>query len=221
MTNIITFIYRDFWEFKNKPIKFLAVLISMIFPVLGGWSDNGMLADRQNLVVLMVLIVPIYLSMETTLSQTSNYIREGIFEQYFLNDKIRKTQIVIAKWVFNSVLSLISCACSWLVYQILNKSGVLTTVFNLTPMLMLDVIIVSYVSSVIGIIAATLIKNEKAHFIYAMCMIFILLIVFTVFDRYKLFSEGILFAYLAGISAVGTLLIQVMYKSNRFINRDR
>lgn len=221
MANVITFIYRDLWEFKNKPIKFLAVLISMIFPILGGWSDNGMIADRQNLISLMVLIVPIYLSMETTLSQTSNYIREGIFEQYFLNDKIRKTQIVIAKWIFNSALSLVSCVCSCLVYQILNKSGILTTVFYMTPMLILDVIIVSYVSSVVGIIAATLIKNEKAYFIYVMCMIFILLMVFMVFDKCKLFSEWILFAYLIGISAIGTLLIQLMYKSNRFINRDR
>lgn len=80
---------------------------------------------------------------------------------------------------------------------------------------------VSYVSSVIGIIAATVIKNEKTYFVYFMCMILILMAIFLVFDKCSSYSELALIVYLATISGVGTLLIQLMYKSNRFINRDK
>lgn len=221
MNNIVMFIYRDFLEFKNRPTKLLPTFISIIFPLLGLYSNNGLIANKQYLTILMTLIAPIYISMETTLSQTSSYIKEGIFEQYFLNKRIKKHQIIISKWIINSILSLVSYMFSFLAYMLIKSGGQLSTEISTDLTLIICIIMVCYVSSAVGIIAATLIKNEKAHFSYVMCMSLILMLIFVVFDKCGNYSELILIIYLVIISVIGTLFIQLLYKSNRFINRDK
>ena len=159
--------------------------------------------------------------MESTLGQTSRYIKDGIYEQYFLNRNIKKYQIVLAKWVVNSILSLASCILSLIIYLLLKNLEIININFSIDIMIFIYIMIISYVSTAIGILAGTIIKSERSYYLYCLLIIAILLVIFKIFDTFDFFSNTILICYLLAVCVVSTILVNLMYTSNRFVNRDK
>lgn len=219
-SNIMTLVIRDFMEFKNSPKKFMYVIIASLFPVLALFSKDSVITNKQCIATLMFIIGPIYICLETTLSQTVKYIKTGIYEQYFLNSGIKKYQIVMSKFAFNLLLSLGSCCISFTLIFLLSKLGISQSIFKIDFMIVVYVILSSYISSAIGIIAATLMRSEKSFFLYGLLLIMCFLPVFIVFDKIGHISKSFLIIYMIMGSVISTLLVAKMYKSNRFINRD-
>lgn len=218
--NIKTLVFRDFLEFKNNPKKFMFIFISMLFPVLSLFSRDALLSNKQCLATLMFIVGPIYICYETTLSQTVKYIKTGIYEQYFLNSGIKKYQIVLSKFAFNLLLSLISCFCSFVLILLLRKMGFSQPQFKFEFMIIIYVILSCYISSAIGIISATLMRSEKSFFLYVLLLILLFFAIFAVFNSIGRISILALVLYMVIVCFISTLIVASMYKSGRFINRD-
>lgn len=220
MNNICIFLYRDFNELVNTK-RFYIILIAALLPITAILPVQGVLVSRESTMRLMFLLIPIYISTETILSQTVNYIKSGIYEQYFINTRIKKYQIVIEKWLLNSIYSTISIVLSFLSIVILGKLNILEPQWIFNIFILVGVYIMSFVSATVGIIASTLIRNEKNIFLYVLLLMCILLIIFGIFQMFKFYSDVILGIYLLVIGIIGVIIVNCMFTSNRFVNRDR
>lgn len=220
MKNVVSIlVYRDYLEIKNNPKKLIYVLIAAFIPVLAMFSKQPTIINRDNLFLFSLITVPVYISMESTLNQNIEYIREGVLEQYFINKRIRKYQIVIAKWVTNTVLSIASYILTGFVVIVIMIIRKFELVVNFQYWWIICILLMAGISSSIGLIASTIIKTEKAFCLYMLGMLIIIVPIFKILDYIKV-SNICIVGYLSIIGILSIVVINKLFKSNHFINRD-
>ena len=211
---------RDFYELRNSPRKLVYIIIAAIIPVLSLVSKQPMINDRNNLFLFTLLAVPIYISMESTLSQTIEYIKTGIIELYFVNTQVKKYQIVVAKSLFNMFLSLLAYAITFILAIALKAMGIVSVQITFQLWWVICVLLMGFIASAIGILSATVIKSEKSFCLYIGGMILILLPIFKVLDYFVVSKVLVLILYLAIVASISIVCVSKIYQSNRFISRD-
>lgn len=219
MSNINTLIKRDFLEFRNEPKKFIGIIIAFFFPALSLISKDSVITNKQLLVTLMFIVIPIYICYITTLSQTVMYIKNGIYEQYFLNSNIKKYQIVVSKFVVNLILSMASCCISFMLIFLFFRFGLAKGMFDMDYMIFVYSTLSCYIASAIGIIAATIMKSEKSFSLYVLLLIMCFLPMFIVFNKMGYIPRLFLVVYMFVGCLIATFIVTKMYESSRFINR--
>lgn len=213
-------VYRDYLEIKNNPRKLIYVLIAALMPVLALISKQPIITNRDNLYLFTLIFVPVYISMESTLNQNIEYIREGILEQYFLNKRIRKYRIVVAKWITNMVLSIISYIISGIIVIVLRFIREFEIAISIQIWWIICILLMAGISSSIGLIASTIIKTEKSFCLYMLGMLVIIVPIFKILDYIKISSMIFIVGYLSIIGILSLFVINELFKSNRFIHRE-
>lgn len=164
--------------------------------------------------------MPIYSTFESTLLQTINYIRNGIYELYFINKNIKKYQIVISKWIFNTVITFISVLISYVIYLLISHLFKVRCFWILNGYDIIAICVVSLMAVSIGLIASTLIKDEKNIYLCIALDVAVFLIIFKTFELLNFYSDSILLLVISIVSLIAVWIASHMFKRNRFINRD-
>lgn len=220
MNILLALLYRDLCEFWNRKRRLYPLVVAPLFPLLACLSKTGLLASRADIMRLMYLIIPIYISLETTLSQTVRYLSSGIYERYLINKYIPKACIVLEKWILTAAFSTIALVLSMIVKHILIHFGVIQALSVFNGWIFLDMLIVGLISASLGLVSAVIIRSEKNMYLYVAALLVVMVAAFLLFQLLGFYSELALTVYLVVVAAGSLAVSRRFFTSARFINRD-
>lgn len=220
MNILLALLYRDLCEFWNKKRRLYPIVIAPLFPILACLSTTGLLSSRSDIMRLMYLIIPVYISLETTLSQTVKYLNRGIYERYLIDKYIKKSSIVLEKWILTVSFSLIALVVSMIVQHILIYINVIEPLAVFNVWILADMLIVGFISASLGLVSAVIIRSEKNMYLYIAFLLIIMLVAFITFQIVGGYSEFALLVYLVVIGIGSCCASKKLFTSSKFINRD-
>lgn len=163
MNNIMTLLKKDIYEMKNNypknVINYGAPFILIIMINATGLNEN-IFSDSQFMFDIILIVFIATVLIESTLFQTSRYIKCGVFEKYFLNKKMKVSQIYLSKYIFNLVLVCIIILLSFFVGFISDIFIGTSTVLP-THLLLIKTLIFTNILTSFAFVASLSIKSEN------------------------------------------------------------
>lgn len=223
MSNILTLMIKDFFEFKNNFLRFFASFIFMIFLPILMFNYMGLTAyildDIQILtdIVFMGFIILFY--VETTLFQVYRDMNDGIFEKHFINTHLKKYEIVISKFLTNLIISIFGIILMLLINKVI--ANFITTQFNISLNLR---ILISFpllcgIGSTLAFLNSLILSDEKNATVYGISFLGIYFGYYKLLELLKINSSIIEYFGLLSILIILIGLVAFLLNNNRFIKR--
>lgn len=224
LKNIKTLLLKDFYEYKNNYWKIMYVLIiAIIFPnfmfsVMG--NKEMILADQFVMVEVIILVFVSILYVETTLFQVHRDVKFGIYERFFINTYLKKSQIVISKFISNLIMTFIALILLFIVNQILLTLIDIKTISMFNILFISKVCFACAIGTTIGFAFSLLIHDEKNASLYGIVCFSIYFLVYKIFEIMGMNSESIELIVLFIISVALLGCVAILFKKNKFICRN-
>lgn len=221
MKNVSVLIKKDLYESKNNIRKILINYCSPLIMILAinisGF--NHVYFDHIQFLYDIVLILVIALQLtESTLFQTSRYIKYGIFEKYYLNKKLKPIEIYCAKYSFNLFIVvfmlLLSFLMGWIFMQVTGVGFMFPT-----KLLLVKVLVFTNICTSISFVAALIIKSESNITAYGLILFIVFIGFYKGMDLLRLYSDGWVMLCLVVLMAGFNLLAIKLCTYHRLVSK--
>jgi len=215
-----SFILKDFNEICNQKRKYaLLILVSSLLPLTYLWAGQGLINSAHLLMRFMFLCIPVMISIETTLNQTRESVKDGVFELLFINKLIKKERIVFSKCIINIIISCITAGISLILLLTVTAIMGKTFILKIDFAFILIFLLMCFVCTNIGFISSVFLNGKHGSILYTMFFLALLIFVFKIYEILNIYSSLYLLLILACLSTVSFIICKGMLNKNRFIVR--
>ena len=223
MMVINALILKDFYEYRNNPVKVGSTFLLMtIIPILlfnfFGLSEFY-LKDMRKFEELIVIIYIALIYTETTLFQTRREINCGIFEKFFIHSQIKRIDILISKYLTNliiSILALIFILFSNAIISIFIEEAIY---FSIRVSFIFQLILGCGIGTCLAFVCSIVIHDEKNIAIYLFVLVSFYFGYYKLLEFLKIPNGIIEYIGLGCITYLLCFCVLVLFRQNQFIRK--
>ena len=216
-------VFKDFYEYRNNYIKFITTILFMTSIPIVMFNFFGVsefyFSDTEKFIEIIIIVYLALVFTETTLFQTRRYIRDGVFEKFFINDQLRKQYILFSKFFTNLFVTFLSLIILLICNSLISyfAENVIQISFNIN--LLYQLIFGCAIGTDLAFISSLLINDEKNIAVYLILLISLYFSYYKILEIMNIMNTIYEFLGLGLITLLLSMLVLYLLSQNKFIRK--